>query len=278
MLEQGQVIGERYTIRELIAVGGFAAVYRAYDSIHDRVVALKQRHPGLGGLEPETIARFAREGDALRLVNHPNIVTIFDTVHEGDNSYVVMEYVAGGDLAGFIGKYQQKAEPIPMSHILSIGCQLADALTYAHSLQIIHRDIKPANVLMTADHAPRLSDFGMARLADSIQLTQSGVMIGTLGYLCPEAIYGDALDHRADIWSFGILLYEMITLQRPFEAPNVGAVLTSIVNKEPIPLDVLRPDVPPKLRDAIHSMLHKDRDQRTQNIRDVWETLQTVER
>ncbi len=276
MLEQGQLIGGRYIIQHLIAEGGFAAVYCARDTMTDNLVALKQMHREIAELEPENIARFERETNALRLLNHPNIVTIFDNVREDGNSYVVMEYVSGGDLANFIVRYRQQDILIPITQVMNITLKLGDALTYAHTLGIIHRDIKPANVLMTTDHAPRLTDFGMARLADSIRLTRSGVMIGTLGYLSPEAVNGEDIDHHADIWSFGVMMYELLALERPFDAPNIAAVLTGIVSREPVPLAQLRPDAPRELCDIIHTMLNKDIDKRPSDIRAVWEYLQSL--
>jgi len=141
-------------------------------------------------------------------LNHPNIVKILDAIQDTDGHYLVMEYVGGGSLADLL------SAPLPLARVLEIALELADALTRAHHLKIIHRDLKPANVLLADDGTPRLSDFGVALMSADKRLTGSGVLIGTPEYLSPEMLNGDEIDARADLWAFGVMLFEMLTGQR----------------------------------------------------------------
>jgi serine/threonine protein kinase len=273
MLKEGHVVGGRFLINQLIAQGGYASVYQAYDQKNDQLVALKELRADIALIDPEIITRFQRESDALKRLDHPAIIKIYDAFHENDHHYVVMEYVSGGDLAGLIAEHQAKSQFIPLSDVIHIGIHLADALKYAHDLHVIHRDIKPANILLASDKTPRLSDFGVARLADAQRLTRSGVMVGTLGYISPESVSGEKIDQRADIWSFGILLYELLTLQRPFDSPNIARVLASILTHEPIPLADLRHDVPTQMIELVDMMLVKDVDERLNDVSTVYKIL-----
>lgn len=273
MLKEGHVVGERFVIHQLIARGGYASVYQARDLETDEPVAVKELRNEVIELDPETLTRFQRESDALKRLAHPAIIKIQTDFNENGHHYVVMEYVSGGDLAGLIADHQAKGEFIPLQDVIDIGIHLADALKYAHELHVIHRDIKPANILLASDKTPRLSDFGVARLTDAQRLTRSGVMVGTLGYLSPESVSGESIDQRADIWSFGILLYELLTLQRPFESSNIARVLASILTQEPIPIHALRPDVPTKMIELVESMLVKDVDERLKDVSSVYKIL-----
>ncbi len=271
-----QLIAGRYEIGKRIGQGGFATVYKGQDTVTREAVAIKHLKREVVKGDPEIVMRFEREGEALRRLNHPNIVRVLATDRQGDDNYVVMDYVDGGDLRILLGDYRQRGERLPVQRVLEIALDLSDALTRAHRLKIIHRDIKPANVLLAADGTPRLTDFGVARMDDATQMTESGAVIGTLGYLSPEACGGDKIDGRADIWSLGVMLYEMLTLHRPFEENNAAALLTAILSKEPTPLDSLRDDLPPGLADLIHRMLIKDRDIRIGSIRLVGAQIEAI--
>jgi serine/threonine protein kinase len=273
MLNEGQVIGGRFLVNRLIAQGGYASVYQAHDLETGQAVALKELRSEVALSDPEIIARFQRESDALKRLDHPAIIKIYHDFNENDHHYVVMEYVSGGDLAGMIADYQANGQFIPIDDVIHLGIHLAEALKYAHELHVIHRDIKPANILLASDKTPRLSDFGVARLTDAQRLTRSGIMVGTLGYLSPESVSGESIDQRADIWSFGILLYELLTLQRPFDSPNIARVLASILTQQPTPIQDLRPDVPAMMIELVDEMLVKDVDERLNDVSIVYKKL-----
>ncbi len=270
------LIGSRYQRTELLGQGGMATVYKGLDTITGKPVALKLLKSEFVALEPEIVGRFEREGEALRVLNHPNIVKVLASIVEGDDHYVIMEYVGGGDLARLLENYRKRETLMPVDRILEIGLDLSDALARAHRLQIIHRDIKPANVLLAEDGTPRLTDFGVAHIGGSTRMTETGSVLGTLAYLSPEACAGQDLDIRADIWSFGVMLYEMLALQRPFDENNSAALLHAILNKTPVSLPELRPDIPPGLAVLVESMLVKDRHQRVGSARLVGAQLEAL--
>jgi len=276
MSEGAKLIGNRFTLGNIIGMGGMATVYSGIDTQTNEKVAIKLLKQEAILQDPDIVARFDREGEALRRLNHPNIVKILATVVEADKHYVVMEFVGGGDLNSLIQDHRQSATPIPIQRILEIALDLSDALTRAHRLKIIHRDIKPANVLIAEDGTPRLTDFGVAHFSDSTKMTQTGALIGTLAYLSPEACSGDPLDGRTDIWSFGVMLYELLALKRPFDEPSTAALLISILNKTPKPIADLRPDTPPQLVYLLEEMLAKDPDDRIATARLVGAQLESI--
>lgn len=187
--------------------------------------------------------------------------------------HIVMEYVAGGSLRELLEQQPQ----LPLDQALTIALELADALSRAHHLGIIHRDLKPENVLLTANHSPRLTDFGLARLhRDDSRITQQGLFIGSPAYMSPEALRGEELDARGDIWSFGVLLYEMLAGQRPYPGEQVTAVITRILN-DPLPhIELFRSDIPLPLADLLRHMLVKNRDERLGSMRQVAATLEAI--
>jgi len=276
MSNSKMLIGNRFQLGDSIGVGGMATVYRAIDTQTDETVAIKHLKREVILEDPGIVGRFEREGEALRRLNHPNIVKILGTIVEDDQHYVVMEYVGGGDLNDLIHDHRQKNTPIPIQLILEIALDLSDALTRAHRLKIIHRDIKPANVLLADDGTPRLTDFGVAHFSDSTQMTKTGSLIGTLSYLSPEACSGEPLDGRADIWSFGVMLYELLTLRRPFDENNTAALINAILSKNPVDVATLRPDTPSELVYLLHQMLAKDPDGRIATARLVGAELEAI--
>ncbi|MBC8171694.1 MAG: protein kinase, partial [Anaerolineae bacterium] len=272
-MSDGQIIGGRYELNEVVGQGGMATVYRGRDLQTAEIVAIKLLKREVVKYDPDITERFTREGEALRVLNHPNIVKAFGMIVEGNEHYAIMEYVTGGDLKSLL----EHEEKLPVKRVLEIALDLADAPTRAHRLKIIHRDIKPANVLLAADGTPRLTDFGIARVGDSA-ITQTGDMMGTLAYLSPEGCVGEVLDVRTDVWSFGVMLYEMLAGRRPFEDRdgNQAALLLSILSQPIPPLADFCPDAPPALVQLIDRMLAKDRDERLQSVRQIGAYLEDI--
>ncbi|MCL4256325.1 MAG: serine/threonine protein kinase, partial [Anaerolineae bacterium] len=276
MSEGETLIGGRFKLDKIVGMGGMATVYRGTDSQTGETVAIKHLKPDVILHDPDIVARFEREGEALRRLNHPNIVKVLTTVVGNNQHYVVMEYVGGGDLNDLIQKHRQENTLIPIQRILEIALDLSDALTRAHRLKIIHRDIKPANVLLADDGTPRLTDFGVAHFSDSTKVTQTGALIGTIAYLSPEACSGDLTDGRSDIWAFGVMLYELLALRRPFDETATAALILAILTKNHQPITELRPDTPPQLANLIDGMLTKDPDDRIASIRLVGAQIEAI--
>ncbi len=262
-MTEARIIAGRYTVGPLIGIGGMGDVHQGYDTMTGEPVAIKFLKPDIVASSPSLVERFTREGEALRRLNHPSIVKMLAAVEENGVYCLVMEYVSGGSLKDLLDDGAQ----LPVDRVVNIALDLSDALTRAHRLKIIHRDIKPANVLLADDGTPRLTDFGVAYMGDRTRVTESGSLIGTYAYMSPEGCMGDELDERADIWSFGVMLYEMLARRRPFEGNSPAAVTTAIIQK-PVP-DLLqyRPDVPAPLAGMIYTMLEKDREKRITSVR-----------
>lgn len=269
------ILGDRYEIEDAapsLGSGGMGDVFLGRDRQTNQSVAIKQLKQELINESPEAVERFIREADALARLNHPNIVKVLATLQERDTHYIVMEYVPGGSLRSLM----DEKGPLPLNQALHIALDLADALTRAHRLRIVHRDIKPANVLIAADGTPRLTDFGVARLEDKPEMTMTGIVLGTMRYLSPEGLNGMPLDERADIWSFGVMLYEMLAGRRPFESDNLTQLINSILYDAPAPLHALRDDVPAELDALILAMLVKDREDRISSVRQVGLELEAL--
>jgi serine/threonine protein kinase len=268
-----QLIGNRYALGDMIGQGGMGAVYRGTDTRSGKPVAIKQLKQELvTSTGDEAIERFRREVDALRRLDHPNIIKLLGTAKRGADYYIIMEYADAGTLADIL----RNESPIPVERALQIALDLSDALTRAHRLNIIHRDLKPENVLFITDGTLRLTDFGVARIGDKTRVTQSGYIVGTGAYLSPEACRGLELDARADIWAFGVLLYEMMTRQLPFGGNSPASVITSILVEPLRDPRQLRPDTPPALVMLIQRMLEKDRDKRVGSARLVGAEIELI--
>jgi non-specific serine/threonine protein kinase len=264
---------KRYVPEERLAAGGQGEVFRGRDQLTGRMVAIKWLKTELADRHPELVARFVREGAALRRLNHPNIVGILETFEHAGCYAIVMEYVPGGSLRALLDTARQ----LGLEQVLAIGLDLADALSRAHHHGIVHRDLKPENVLLASDGTPRLSDFGLARLVwDDVRLTQSGTLFGSPAYMSPEAVRGEELDARSDVWSLGVLLYELLAGRRPFEGVQITPVLAAI-QADPVP-DVrgFRPDAPLALVELLGRMLHKERTQRLPSMRQVAAALEAI--
>ena len=282
-MEQRRLIGNRYELGAVLGYGGMGTVFSGVDTYTGQTVALKQLDAQLVSSHPEVIERFEREAEALRTLDHPNIVKVLATFSElgatpgANKRYIVMEYASGGTLHDML----VEKGGLELASFFEISIDLVDALTRAHRLKIIHRDIKPANVLLAEDGTPRLSDFGIARIGGAghdqrSRLTRVGTMLGTIDYLCPEACMGEELDARADLYSLGVMFFEMLAGQRPFSGANVTATIMAILN-QPVPdIEALRPDLPAALADLIYRMLEKDREARIPSVRVVGAELEQL--
>ena len=268
------LLANRYRLEAQIAMGMSGPVYRGLDTATGQSVAIKGLQPDLLTRQPALLTRFQREDDILRRLAHPNIVTRLDVVdHEGVH-FLVMEYVPGGSLDDLLAD----GSLLPLERVLTIALDLADALTRAHRLGIIHRDIKPQNVLLAADGTPRLSDFGVAHYVRESADAGPESMVGTLAYMPPEAFAGGEVDARADIWSFGILLFEMLTGRLPFHGATIAAQIHAILT-QPVPDPrATRPDTPAGLAELLACMLERDRGERLPSIRLVGAALEAIAR
>jgi serine/threonine protein kinase/tetratricopeptide (TPR) repeat protein len=271
-MSQSPMIAGRYQLQEKLGVGGMGTVYKGTDAQTGETIAIKWLKSEAIAADPGMIERFQREGEALRQLNHPNIVKMLAAVEEDNKHYLIMEYVPGGDLKDLLEETPQ----LPIHQILTLSIELADALTRAHYLKIIHRDLKPANILIASDGTSRLTDFGVAHIGTKERITGTGVTIGTLDYLAPEIIGGAMPDTYTDIWAAGVMLFEMIAGQRPFAGNNVSRVIMSIMNN-PVPdLEALRPDCPVGLVDLTYRMLQKDPNARIPSVRLVGAELEAL--
>lgn len=260
-----------YDHGNIIGRGGMGTVYKGTDTQTGNAVAIKYLDPNIVNNNPTMVERFQREGEALRDLNHPNIVKMLGAGHCDAEHYIVMEYVSGGSLRDLL----DQTPKLIVQRALYIGLDLADALTRAHRLKILHRDIKPANILVASDGTPRLTDFGVARVGAS-NMTAEGSLVGTLAYLSPESLTGQHIDERHDIWAFGVLLFEMLAGQRPYPQESVGQLVAAITTQAVPDLESIRSDVPISLVDLIYRMLEKDPNSRIRSVRMIGAELEAI--
>ena len=274
-MSDSRVIAGRYRIESTINRGGMGDVYRGMDLQTMQTVAIKTLNRELVKEDQQLLERFRREADVLRKLEHPNIVKILDTVDDDRDHHIIMEFVSGGSLAQTI----EREGKLPVNKAVQIGLDLSDALARAHRLQVIHRDIKPANILLAEDGTPRLTDFGVAQIGDQqTRLTRRGAVLGTVAYLAPEVCTGADYSESSDIWSFGIVLYEMLAGRHPFAGERLAEVISAIIN-DPLPdIERYRDDVPPLLNALIVRMLTKDPAMRIESIRAVGAELEAIAR
>ena len=271
----GQVLGKRYDIRELLGQGGMSAVYKAYDPNLRRVVAVKLIHAHLSS-DPEFVRRFQEEGAAVAQLRHNNIIQVYDFNHDGDTYYIVFEFIPGESLQQRVKRLVEADRKMPFEQTVEIAASVADALDYAHSRSMIHRDIKPANVMLNVQGQAILMDFGIVKIMGGDSHTATGAVVGTARYMAPEQIRGVQVDGRADIYSVGVMLYEMVSGKPPFKADSAMTLMMMHVN-DPIPdLRSLRPDVPTDLVQIINKALAKDPNQRYQKAGDLARDLRAA--
>lgn len=271
MPEIGDRLGQHH-ILEKLGAGGMGVVFKALDEQLQRIVALKVLRADLMA-NSDFKERFVLEARAASALNHPNIATIYQIGEAGGLLFISMEYVAGQTLRGWFSN-----QPASLLEKLNIAIQVASGLTHAHARNIVHRDIKPENIMITRDAQAKIMDFGLAKMQQRPDkgLTKTGTTLGTLSYMSPEQASGLPTDHRTDIFSFGVLLYELLAGQRPFNGEHELTVLYSIINEEPEPLRAVNADLPELLEWIVQKTLEKDRDERCDDAATLLSELQEV--
>ncbi len=269
-LKNGITLGGRYRILEELGRGGMGVVFQAEDTQLKRTAALKFLPPELTHL-PEVRERFMHEAQAAAALNHTNIVTIYEINEHQDRTYIAMEYVEGETLKDKIDR-----GPLPLEEAVGIALQIAEGLKKAQEKEIVHRDIKPANIIITDEGVVKILDFGLAKLRGTTRLTREGSTMGTAAYMSPEQASGKEADHRSDIWSLGVILYEMITGRLPFKGEHHQAIMYAIQNQTPDPVTGLRTGVPLELERILTKALAKVPEERYQNVVDLQVDLKAL--
>jgi predicted Ser/Thr protein kinase len=258
----GELIGDRYELEELVGSGGMSSVFRAHDRLLERKVALKVLHDQFTR-DDDYVERFRREARSVASLSHPNIVTVIDRGEHGGRQFIVFEYIDGENLKHRI----DREGALPVNEALELTLQIGRALQFAHQNGLVHRDVKPQNVLLNGDGRPKVTDFGIARSLDVQHgLTQTGTVLGTSDYIAPEQAQGERVDVKTDVYSLGIVLFELLTGEVPFSGENFVAVAMQHINNPPPNIQDIRGDVSPRLAYAIDRALAKD-------PRDRWDSM-----
>lgn len=269
----GKRLDGRYEIYERIGSGGMADVYRAYDTIDDRIVAIKILKDEFSG-NSEFLRRFRNESKAIAVLSHPNIVKVYDVSFGDRMQYIVMEYIDGITLK----EYLSRQRGIAWNEALHFTSQILCALQHAHNKGIVHRDIKPQNIMLLPDGTIKVTDFGIARFSRSETRTMTDKAIGSVHYIAPEQARGDLTDEKADIYSVGVMLYEMVTGQLPFEADNAVSVAIMQLQSDPRPPKELNPNIPDGLEEIILRAMQKNPSQRYQSASEMLRDIDAFSR
>jgi serine/threonine protein kinase len=271
----GKSLSGRYKIEEMLGQGGMSAVYKAQDPNLKRVVAVKMIHPHLSS-DPDFVKRFEEEATAVAQLRHPNIIQVYDFNNDDDNYYMVLEFVPGETVQDHLKRLNASGRRISITKAIEYIAEICDAVDYAHQRGMIHRDIKPANLMINVTGQAILMDFGIAKIVGGQRHTATGAVVGTAMYMAPEQIKGENPDRRADIYSLGVTLFEMLSGHPPYEADSAMTLMMMHVN-DPVP-DVrkLNPDVPDDLVAVINKSLAKEPNQRYQTAAQMAAALRNV--
>lgn len=253
----GQTLGGRYRIEKQIGIGGMAVVFRAYDPVIQRYVAVKMLKEDVARDEA-AVKRFINESKAVAMLSHPNIVSIYDVSVSGEYKYIVMEYIEGITLKS----YMSQKGALPLDEVIHYSRQILSALAHAHGKGIIHRDIKPQNIMLLKDGKIKVTDFGIAKLPNAETVTMTDKAIGTVYYISPEQASGLAIDTRSDLYSMGVVMYEMASGKLPFVAETPVSVALMQVNSEPAPPTEINPSIPKGMEQIILTAMEKSADAR----------------
>ncbi|KAB2880633.1 protein kinase [bacterium] len=260
----------QYEILEQLGEGGMGVVYKAKDTKLDRLVALKFLPANVSSTDADR-QRFMQEAKSAATLSHPNICTVYDVQEFDGQLFIAMEYIEGETL-------RDRKNNISFKQSIDIGIQVAEALAAAHEKGIIHRDIKPENVMLRKDGRAQIMDFGLAKQQGASRLTKQGSTVGTIGYMSPEQVQGFNVDHRTDIFSFGVLLYELVSGQSPFKGMHETAIIYEIVNVDAEPVSIIKPDLPTDLDAILLECLAKDPDERYQSAKEIVKDLRKLKR
>ncbi|NLM39138.1 MAG: serine/threonine protein kinase, partial [Firmicutes bacterium] len=269
----GEKLVNRYEILDKVGDGGMALVYRARDTLLNRVVAIKVLRDQFAS-DAEFIERFRREAQAAASLSHPNVVNIYDVGQTEQSHYIVMEYVQGQNLSAIIKEKGALSEHF----VVSVAMQIAKALSHAHQHGIIHRDIKPHNILITQDGQVKVTDFGIAQAMSAANLTQTGVVLGSVHYFSPEQARGVNVQTSSDLYSLGVVMYEMLTGRQPFRGDTPIAIALKQIQENPTPLRQYVPELHRGLEQLVMRLMAKEPDQRPRSADEVVSILQSIER
>ena len=272
VLEVGTVLGGRYEIQKLLGMGGMGAVYKAHDLEVDRTVGLKVIRPDLAG-NPAILARFKQELVLARQVTHRNIIRIYDLNEADGVKFITMEFIEGEDLRTILTRFGK----VTPKEAISIMRQACTGLLAAHQEGVIHRDLKPGNIMQDASGRVVIMDFGLAKTIQGDGMTQTGMMIGTMEYMSPEQAMGSELDARSDIFTMGLIFYELLTGNIPFRAESAIASLVKRTQERAVPLSDVDPTIPPALSMIAAKCLERDRNARYNNIQEIIDDLDIFE-
>ncbi len=269
-LSKGSILAGKYRIIEPIGKGGMGVVYKAEDIKLERTIALKFLPAELTE-DPEARERFVREAKAAAALSHPHICTVYEIGEEENQYFIAMECIEGQSL-----KQKIQKGPLDQGEALNIALQVAEAMEEAHKKGIVHRDIKPGNIMLTDKGAAKVMDFGLAKVFGASLITQEAKTMGTIAYMSPEQARGEEVDHRTDIWSLGVVLYEMFSGQLPFMSEHDQAVVYSILNEQPKPIAEQRSSFPATLWQVVSKALEKNLYDRYQRMEELLDDLKSI--